>query len=252
MSDSGSTQERSQEKLKKNSLGTWELGGVSLAQMAPAYSLFTTLGLVVAGVGFGAPLVFLFAGIATFFHVNTTAEFSRKCPSAGSYTCFISRTFGNYTGITVGVVFVFAQILLIASILLVVGTWIQYSIQQMLGYTINWILLMFMFSLIAVYLCIRGVTISSKFAIALFAFETAVLLVASLVMIATHLRFISIQPFSFIKLFGNFSGLGLAFPLAVYPFLGSSNAAAMAEEAKRPHSTIRIAVFSATIFALLL
>ncbi len=238
--------------LKSDSLGTWELCGVSLAQMAPAYSLFTTLGLIVAGVGFGAPVVFLLAAIATFFHVNTVAEFSRKCPSAGSYTCFISRTFGNYTGITVGLVFVIAQILEIASIVLVLGTWIHFSLFQITGININWLFLMCLFLAVALFVCIRGVTISTGFAVALFGFEVLVLVIASTAMIATHVHSISLKPFDLGKLFTNFSGLGLAFPLAVYPYLGSSNAAAMAEEARNPRSSIRIAVFLSTIIGGLL
>ncbi|MCF3948640.1 APC family permease [Acidiphilium sp. AL] len=239
-------------KLKKGSLGVWQLSGLSFANMAPAYSLFTTLGLVVAGVGFGAPLLFLLAGVATFFHVNTTAEFSRKCPSAGSYTCFISRSFGNHVGITVGIMYLFAWILLIASVFLVVGTWTQFTIKEILGVNTNWLILMVVFVGIGTWLCISGVTLSSRIAISLFVFEVIVLLIGSGFMIFSHVNYISLSPFSFGKLFSNFKGVGLAFPLAIYPFIGSSNAATMAEEAHKPHHSIRVAVFSAITLATIL
>lgn len=239
----------SHHRLRKGSLGTWQLAGLSLANMAPAYSLYTTLGLVVAGIGFGAPMLFLLAGIATFFLSNTTAEFSRKCPSAGSYTCFISRSFGNYVGITTGVMYLFAWTLLIASVFLVVGTWTSVTISEIAGVHLNWLWIMLVLVAVCTWLCVIGVDLSSRVAISLFAFEVIVLVGASIAMLVAHPADISLGPFSVTRLFSNFKGVGLAFPLAVYPFIGSNNAAAMAEEAEKPHKTIRVAVFAATLMA---
>lgn len=239
----------SHHRLRKGSLGTWQLAGLSLANMAPAYSLYTTLGLVVAGIGFGAPMLFLLAGIATFFLSNTTAEFSSKCPSAGSYTCFISRSFGNYVGITTGVMYLFAWTLLIASVFLVVGTWTRVTISEITGIHLNWLWIMLVLVAVCTWLCVIGVDLSSRVAISLFAFEVVVLVGASIAMLVAHPGDISLGPFSVTRLFDNFKGVGLAFPLAVYPFIGSNNAAAMAEEAHKPHTTIRIAVFAATLMA---
>ncbi|MCF3945605.1 APC family permease [Acidiphilium sp. AL] len=237
------------QSLKKGSLNLVELTGLSLANMAPAYSAFTTIGLIVATVGLGAPLLFVIAGVATIFHVNSTAEYSRKCPSAGSYTCFVSRTFGDYVGASIGVFFAFSWIVSLASVYVVIGNWTMIMLDKFMGIKVNFVVLTLIFAALTILFCIRGVVISSKMAISLFIFELVILFGSGAALVILNPHFVNFRPFSFSSFSSGLKGIGLAFPLAVYPFIGASNAAAMAEEAQRPHATIRKAVFAAAIFA---
>ena len=51
------------------------------------------------------------------------------------------------------------------------------------------------------------------------------------------------MPFQPSKVLNGFSGLGLAFPLAIYLFIGWENSAALAEETNNPRRNVPRAVF---------
>lgn len=237
--------------LRRDALRTLHIASTSIANMAPAYSLYTTLAVIVVSAGVGSPLLLILAGVATLFHVNSTAEFSRKIPSAGSYTVFMSRTFGRYVGGVTGWTYVFSSVLLLTSVYIVGGTWPQVSLSAA-GISVPWWLPLIILAVIGIALCALGVVISTKWAIAFFLFEVAVLLIGSIGMLVTHPGSINLDPFNPAKISGGMSGLGLAFPLAVYPYLGASNAATMAEEVRNPKRAIRQAVFAAVLAAIVI
>lgn len=231
------------QKLRRNALQMIHVSSTNIANMAPAYSLYTTLGVIVAAAGVASPLLLILAGVATLFHVNATAEYSRKVPSAGSYTVFVARTFGKYLGGVTGWIYVISSVLLLASVYIVAGTWPALTFSALFGINIPWWIFMVILAAIGVGLCVRGIVLSTKWAIAFFAFEVGVILVGGIAMLVTHPTAINFAAFEPKNIVGGFAGLGLAFPLAVYPYLGASNAATMAEEVQNPKRAIRQAVF---------
>ncbi len=237
--------------LRRNALRTVHIASTSLANMAPAYSLYTTLAVIVASSGIASPLLIILAGIATLLHVNATAEFSRKVPSAGSYTVFVARTWGSYLGGVVGWTYIVSSVLLLASVYIVAGTWPAQTLQALFGVNIPWWIPMLVLAAVGIGLCVRGVVISTKWAIGFFAFEVGVLVLGSIAMLVTHPAAINFAPFAPGNILGGWKGLGLAFPLAVYPYLGASNAATMAEEVRDPRKAIRQAVFASVGLAIL-
>lgn len=84
--------------LRRSVLSIPELAGTGIAQVAPAIAIFFVFGSIVAVSGVGTPFVILLAAIGYLFHVNSTAEFNRKVPSAGFYVTYIARAFGNASG----------------------------------------------------------------------------------------------------------------------------------------------------------
>jgi amino acid transporter len=240
------------ERLKRNALGTTEAAGVCAAQMAPAYSLITAFAVIVAGAGLASPLVLLLAGFAMMCHINTTAEFSKAIPSSGSYTTFIGRTFGPGLGGVTGVVYVCSTILLSVSVYIIAGTWPQVVMASIFHVTIPWWLGIVVFITLIVSLCALGVRLSTLWALGLFGFEVLVLIAFAIAMVASHPASANFAPFIPTNIRGGFSGLGLAFPLAVYPFLGSSNAAAMAEEMENPRRTVARGVWVAMFAAIVI
>lgn len=234
-------------RLRAGALHTLQVTATSLANIAPAYSLFTTLGVIVLAAGLASPLMLILAGVAMVFHVNSTSQFSRHLPSAGTYTTWIARTLRQQTGATAGVLFAFAGIMLLTSVYVVAGWWPSVMIQALWGVSIPAWLPLLVFCSLGIGLCIRGVVISTQWAIALFVFEVAVLMVSSIVMLATHASAITAADFDPRNITGGFAGVGLAFPLAVYPYLGSSNSAPMAEETKNPKRAITRAVYTTVL-----
>jgi amino acid transporter len=65
-----------------------------LAQIAPAFNLFFTTGVMVALAGVSAPLIFLISMVGMVATASTLAQFSGVYPSAGSFLTYIARSIG--------------------------------------------------------------------------------------------------------------------------------------------------------------
>ena len=93
------------------------------------------------------------------------------------------------------------------------------------------------------FMMFRGVAVSTKLAGFFFGFELIVLLVVSIAVLIKNGGHLSAVPFQPSHLTNHFSGLALAFPLAVYLFIGWENSAALAEETNNPRRNVPRAVF---------
>src|ERR1700749_2809378 len=74
-----------------------------LAQVAPAFNLFFTTGLMAAFAGASVPLVFLISMVGLIATAASLALFSGVFPSAGSFLTYIARAMGVRTSVVVGV-----------------------------------------------------------------------------------------------------------------------------------------------------
>ena len=93
------------------------------------------------------------------------------------------------------------------------------------------------------FMMFRGVAVSTKLAGFFFAFELTVLLVVAIAVLIKNGGHLSSVPFQPSHVLNGFSGLGLAFPLAIYLFIGWENSAALAEETNNPRRNVPRAVF---------
>lgn len=89
----------------------------------------------------------------------------------------------------------------------------------------------------------RGVSLSTKAAGALFAFEAAVLAGVSIWLLVAARGHLSLAPLNPSHLAGGWKGLGLGFPLAIYMFIGWENSAALAEETDQPRRHVPRAIY---------
>ena len=95
--------ERTSQKLQGGQLG---LSGVimpALAQVAPAFNLFFTTGVMVALAGASAPLIFLISMVAMGATASSLAQFAGVYPSAGSFITYITRSIGTRVATAIGV-----------------------------------------------------------------------------------------------------------------------------------------------------
>lgn len=235
--------------LRANTITPLRLFAASAANIGPAIGVVFYFGLIAAAAGVASPIVFIVAGVGFLFHVNTSAQFSRSIPSAGSYAAFIGKTFGRIAGAPVGIFYALAFLLIYAGFNGVVGDWASVSFQAWFGVAIPW----WVFAIILVggsgWLCVRGVVISTGVAAGFFAFETAVLLAAAALMLVHDHASITSAPFDPRNLTNGALGLGLAFPLCIFSMIGASAALPLAEEAQRPRRSLPIAVYAATVIA---
>jgi amino acid transporter len=116
-------------------------------------------------------------------------------------------------------------------------------IQYYLGVSIPWIFFSAVFTAGAMVMMFRGVAVSTRLAGFFFGFELVVLLVVSIAVLIKNGGHLSTVPFQPSHLTNHFSGLALAFPLAVYLFIGWENSAALAEETAAPRRDVPRAVF---------
>jgi len=230
--------------LRKGQIGLFHMIIATLANVGPAQGIFFSIAFLAGTTGYGSPFGMLVAAIAILTVGNTLTAFSRELPSAGSFITFISRTFGAYTGITVAVTVSIGYIIAITPIIIEVGGWVSAVLHDNFNWSVPWQLITIVGAVLVAYLVVRGIKISSQWAVALFFTEAIVLLLISLVIIfkggANGLHLGPLLPSN---IHGGLKSLGLAFPLLMFSFVGFENSGPLAEEVDNPRRNIPRAVF---------
>ncbi len=225
-------------------LSIFEIAGSTIAQIAPAFSFYFGFAVIAASSGIGSPFTILIAAIAIAIVGVGLANFARVYPSSGSVVTFLGITFGGVIGTASAIVFTVAYILLLASVALVIGGWTALSLQLFYGITVSWIPFTIIFVIIGWLLTVSGIDRSTRAATIAMLVEVALLLIVSLLVLFHPPAPLSAQPFLPSSISGGLSGFGLAFPLAVFLFIGFENSIALAEETRAPRRNIPRAVLS--------
>ena len=233
----------SPERLHRGALGLIDISASTMANIGPAYSFYFGFAGIVIAAGLGSPLVVLVAAVAIALLGNTLSQFSRAIPSTGGFITFIGKTFGGTSAVTTALVAGAGYIIAISSVLVISGGFLSIMIQYYTNVNIPWIVFSAIFTAGAMYMMFRGVAVSTKLAGFFFAFELTVLLVVAIAVLIKNGGHLSGVPFQPSHVLHGFSGLGLAFPLAVYLFIGWENSAALAEETTNPRRNVPRAVF---------
>ncbi|WP_158026906.1 APC family permease [Sulfobacillus thermosulfidooxidans] len=239
-------------RLTRNSLSTGDILGVSLANTAPAMSFFFSFAVIAAAAGLASPLAIVVAAIAVLLKINSLVEFTRVTPSTGSYISYIGKTFGAVPGVMTAWALGFGYIVAVGYVMTVMGAWSSLMLAKFIHLQVPWQLITVLFVLFVTYLVYRGVRISTKWAVIAFGFELLLILVSMIAMIVTsraHLNLASLNPHN-IK--HGLQGIGLAFPLALFMFIGVGNPGAMVEETRNARQAVPIAIYAATIFVSIL
>ena len=233
----------SAERLHRGALSLIDISASTMANIGPAYSFYFGFAGIVIAAGLGSPLVVLVAAVAIALLGNTLSQFSRAIPSTGGFITFIGKTFGGTSAVTTALVAGVGYIIAISSVLVISGGFLSLMIQYYTGTNIPWIVFSALFTAGAMYMMFRGVAVSTKLAGFFFAFELTVLLVVAIAVLIKNGGHLSSVPFQPSKVLNGFSGLGVAFPLAIYLFIGWENSAALAEETNNPRRNVPRAVF---------
>jgi hypothetical protein len=118
------TQSSTSERLTRNQLGLFGVIMPGVAQVAPAFNLLVTTGLMVSLAGASAPLIFLIAMVGMAATASSLAQFSGVYPSAGSFITYITRAIGTKVAVAVGVICVLGYIIAFGGIYIFVGSYI--------------------------------------------------------------------------------------------------------------------------------
>lgn len=219
-----------------------EIAGSTMAQIAPAFSFYFGMAVIAGAAGLAAPLVILVAGGALAIVGLSLAAFAQHRPSAGSLVTYLGLAFGGVVGVATALVFTLAYVLLLAAVMLVAGGWVSDSLNSFYGIHVSWVLLTVVFAAISAFLALTGIDRSTKVATAAMVVEVAILVLVSAIALVKAPHGWSWAPLSPAHLSNGLAGLGLAFPLAVFMFVGFENSVALAEETENPRRTIPRAV----------
>src|SRR5579859_737060 len=230
-------------RLQQGALSLVDIATATMANIAPAMSFFFSTAVIAQAAGVASPIIIVLAAIAIALLGNTLSEFSRSIPSTGSFITFIGKTFGPISAVTTTIVISLGYIIAIASVIVISGGWMQIILQHYLQINIPWQLLTLIFTAIVFFLMVRGVHLSTRWAGYFFLLEMVVLILVSVLALITHAGSISLAPFNPLNITGGLTGLGAAFPLAVYLFVGWENSASLAAETTNPRRNVPKAIF---------
>lgn len=245
-----------EQQLAGNSLGLFDTTSSTLANIAPALSVFLTIPVIVASMGAMAPWAFVIAAVAILCAGNSLIEFTRRIPSAGGFISYITRgaeTKTRSTGTFAGSVAFYLLLLIypvsVGSVAVFFGSWtVSYA-----GWPAGtWIWMTLISMAIAVPFLLKGTGISVRLAFLLFLLEAVALLVLSAIVLIKARHAIGI-PFHAVDGLGFKGFAGLSFSLAVFGFVGWENSGPLGEESRNPRRTIpRTVVISILLVMLLL
>ena len=240
------TTERAPQSLERGQLGLFGVIMPGLAQIAPAFNLFFTTGVMVALAGTSAPLIFLISMVGMCATGSTLAQFAGVYPSAGSFITYITRAIGTKVAVAIGVITLLGYIIAFGGIYIFVGS---YIVQNVFGNSHIWgltVITTIVYGALVVAPVVVGLKFGVRITVALYVFEVVLLLALSVTILARGgTGGLSATPFHWPG--GGAQDVLVAFSLAVLAFGGFEAAAPLAEETRDPRRTVPIAVLGAVI-----
>jgi amino acid transporter len=240
------TDTRSPKALGRGQLGLFGVIMPGLAQVAPAFNLFFTTGVMVGLAGASAPLIFLISMVGMAATASSLAQFAGVYPSAGSFITYITRAIGTRVAVAVGVITLLGYIIAFGGIYIFVGSYIAQNVfggAHIWGFTQ---IITIIYGALVVAPVVVGLKFGVRLTVALYVFEVVLLLVLSVTILARGgASGLSSAPFQWPG--GRSTDVLVAFSLAVLAFGGFEAAAPLAEETRNPRRNVPVAVVGAVL-----
>jgi amino acid transporter len=232
--------------LERGQLGLFGVIMPGLAQVAPAFNLFFTTGVIVSFAGASAPLIFLISMVGMLATASSLAQFAGVYPSAGSFITYITRAIGTRIAVGVGVITLLGYIIAFGGIYIFVGS---YIVQNVFNNPHIWgitPIVTIVYGILVVAPVIVGLKFGVRITVVLYVFEVVLLLALSLtILFRGGASGLSATPFHWPG--GRSKDVLLAFSLAVLAFGGFEAAAPLAEETRNPRRLVPLAVVGAVV-----
>jgi amino acid transporter len=239
---------QSSQQLQRNQLGLLGVIMPGVAQVAPAFNLFFTTGVMVGLAGASAPLIFLISMVGMIATASSLAQFAGVYPSAGSFITYITRSIGTKVAVAIGVITILGYIIAFGGIYIFVGS---YIVQNVFGNPHIWgitQLTTIVYGALVVAPVVVGLKFGVRITVVLYVFEVLLLLALSVTILARGgASGLSSTPFAWPS--GHSTDVLLAFSLAVLAFGGFEAAAPLAEETKNPRRAVPVAVVGAVVIS---
>jgi amino acid transporter len=236
------------QQLARNQIGLLGVIMPGVAQVAPAFNLFFTTGVMVGLAGASAPLIFLISMVGMIATASSLAQFAGVYPSAGSFITYITRSIGAKVATAIGVITILGYIIAFGGIYIFVGS---YIVQNVFNNPHIWgitQIVTILYGALVVAPVVVGLKFGVRITVVLYVFEVLLLLALSItILVRGGASGLSSTPFGWPT--GHSSDVLLAFSLAVLAFGGFEAAAPLAEETRNPRRAVPIAVVGAVVIS---
>jgi amino acid transporter len=233
--------------LQRNSVGLTTVLMQSIAQIAPAVGVLTTIAFNTQQAGLGAPSTYIAAFIIGLIVAISLAQLGRHLPSAGGFYTYVSATVGPGFGFLVGWLYSWFVAIIPGGLASYTGFVLQTELSQHYGIHLPWQVVAAAILLLVAYVGYRGIKISGKML-------TIFSIVEMLIVLALAISGLMSPGPGGISVTGfnpgsstNSHGFYLAVVLSIFAFTGWEGAAAVAEEAKNPRTVIPRAIIGSII-----
>ena len=171
--------------LKSNAVGMLSSVVIGVASTAPAYSLAVTLGLVtaVAGIGLKSPAIMIVSFVPMILIASSYYYLNKADPDCGTTFSWVTRAMGPRTGWVTGWVMVAADIIVMASLAQITGTYffLMFGLDS-LANSLFWVTAVGVaFLVIMCAVTAIGIEVSARLQWVLLGFEYVMLVIFSIV-----------------------------------------------------------------------
>ena len=229
-------------QLQRNSVGFGTVLMQSIAQIAPAVGILTTLAFNTREAGIAAPSAYLLAFLLAFLAAYSLAQLGRHLPSAGGFFTYVSYTVGPRSGILVGWLYACVVSILPGGLSVFTAYVLQVEMQLHFGLALPWPLVAASALCVVAVIGYRGIKVSGKFLTVLSIMEMLVLVALAISGVSRPgpggVSFAGLLPPAAAASHGYF----LAVVLSIFAFTGWEGAAAIAEEARNPRKAVPRAI----------
>jgi amino acid transporter len=237
-------------ELRRNALGLPSAVGMSLAFISPTIGVIFISSLVAGKAGVSSPFVFVLATLGISLMASTLAQFTKRVTAAGTFYKFATLSLGPSVGFVVGLLLMFAYALQSPLNSNLFGGFVSQILQQDLGISVPWWLLMILVVAFVGVLAWFSVHTSMKFDIAFLIAEVVVvggLLIAILARGGDSGQLP--QAFTPSASPTGMGGLGQAFVFIILAFFGFESCSTVAEEVRKPRRNLPIALIGSVTAA---
>jgi amino acid transporter len=219
----------------------------SIAQIAPAVGVLTTIAFNTQQAGLGAPSTYIAAFVIGLVVAISLSQLARHLPSAGGFYTYVSATVGSNSGFMVGWLYSWFVAIIPGGLASYTGFVLQGELQQHYGVHLPWQLVTLAILLVVGFIGYKGIKASGRMLTVLSIVEMIIVFCLALSGILHPgpggVSFAGFNP----GVSTNIHGFYLAVVLSIFAFTGWEGAAAVAEEARQPKKVIPRAIVGSII-----
>jgi amino acid transporter len=215
----------------------------SVAQIAPAFGILSTLNFNTQLAGLGAPSTYLVAFVIALAVAVTLGQLAKWLPSAGGFYTYVSATVGPRSGFIVGWVYSLFVAMIPGTIALYSASIVSAELRHSFGIVVSWPYIGLAIIAVATWVAYRGIRLSGAALMFLSLIEMLILVALAIGGLVSPgpggFSTAGLNPSSATSS----SGFYMAVVFSIFAFTGWEGAAAIAEETRHPRKQIPRAIF---------